>query len=203
MNNLEIGKKVKELRNRKGFSQEELAEITQLSLRTIQRIENGETEARGDSLKRIAQALNITPEELTGQIIKPEEQEANNRFLMLLNLSALSFLIFPILGIIAPLVLWSLKKNTVKNIDVASKRLVNFQISWFILVTIIPIVILLMFIFHIRLKSVQFSNLLDGLYLMVGVLGLYGLNFLYIVFNAFRVYQNKQVIYKPAIPFIR
>lgn len=203
MKNLDLGKKIKELRFRKGFSQEELADLTQLSLRTIQRIENGETEARGDSLKRIAQALNITPEELTGQTIHPEEHETNSRYLMLLNLSALSFLIFPILGIIAPLVLWSLKKNTVKNIDVASKRLVNFQISWFILVTIIPIVILLMFIFHISLKNIRLNNLLNTFYLMMAVFGLYGLNFLYIIFNTIRVFNNKDVIYKPALRFIR
>ncbi|SDG68983.1 helix-turn-helix domain-containing protein [Mucilaginibacter sp. P25] len=36
------GKKIKELRNRKGLSQEELAEQAQLSLRTVQRIENDE-----------------------------------------------------------------------------------------------------------------------------------------------------------------
>lgn len=43
MKNKELAQKIKSLRNRKGFSQEELAEKTGLSLRTIQRIENGET----------------------------------------------------------------------------------------------------------------------------------------------------------------
>lgn len=195
MNNFDIGKKVKELRNRKGFSQEELAEITQLSLRTIQRIENGETEARGDSLKRLANALGITAEELTAQSSAStvEINEDKSRYLMLLNLSALSFLIFPILGIIAPLVLWSLKKGAVKNIDVLSKRLINFQISWFIFTTVSTFVMMTM----------SFLHLYHMEELLLGIIGLYGFNILYIAFNAFRVYKNKGVIYQPAIPFIR
>ncbi len=36
--------RIKELRSRKGFSQEKLADETGLNIRTIQRIENGETE---------------------------------------------------------------------------------------------------------------------------------------------------------------
>ena len=41
MKNKGLEKRVKELRNRKGMSQELLAEKSGLSLRTIQRIENG------------------------------------------------------------------------------------------------------------------------------------------------------------------
>ena len=57
MNNLNLALRVKELRNRKGFSQETLAEESSLSLRTIQRIENNESIPRGDTLKRLANAL--------------------------------------------------------------------------------------------------------------------------------------------------
>jgi len=41
-----------------------LAKIDGLSLRTIQRVENNETEPTGDTLKRIATALETTPAEL-------------------------------------------------------------------------------------------------------------------------------------------
>ena len=59
-----LGKQIKELRNKQGLSQELLAENSGLSLRTIQRIENGETEPRGDTLKRLAGTLNIAPDDL-------------------------------------------------------------------------------------------------------------------------------------------
>jgi transcriptional regulator with XRE-family HTH domain len=51
MNNLHLAQRIKELRNRKGMSQEFLAEESGLSLRTIQRIENSETVPRGDIAK--------------------------------------------------------------------------------------------------------------------------------------------------------
>lgn len=49
MNNQNLAGKIRDLRNRKGFSQEQLSEETKLSLRTIQRIENGESIPRGDT----------------------------------------------------------------------------------------------------------------------------------------------------------
>ena len=64
MKNSKLSERVTELRNRKGFSQEVLAEDSGLSLRTIQRIENGETTPRGDTLQRIAKGLGVTSEEL-------------------------------------------------------------------------------------------------------------------------------------------
>ena len=59
-----IAKRIKELRISKGYSQEELARQTELNIRTIQRIENGETEPRGDTLIRLANVFGILPEEL-------------------------------------------------------------------------------------------------------------------------------------------
>jgi transcriptional regulator with XRE-family HTH domain len=98
MENSELQKRVKELRIKQGLSQEELAEKTGLSLRTIQRIENGESIPRGDTLKRLSIALQSTPDDL----IDWQIQEDNN-ILKILSLSQLGFLAFPILGIIIPL----------------------------------------------------------------------------------------------------
>lgn len=105
MQDQDLARRIKELRIRKGFSQEGLAEETGLSLRTIQRIENGETEPRGDSLRRLANAFDASPEEIVDWKIRD-----NKGFLKGLNLSALSFLIFPLLGIVVPLIIWSQKK---------------------------------------------------------------------------------------------
>jgi transcriptional regulator with XRE-family HTH domain len=55
----EIGKKIKELRKKKGLSQEELAEFSKVNLRTIQRIENDENEPRGKTLNLICEALDV------------------------------------------------------------------------------------------------------------------------------------------------
>ena len=61
MENNNLSQRVKELRKEQGLSQEELAKTAGLSLRTIQRVENNETEPTGDTLKRIATALDTIP----------------------------------------------------------------------------------------------------------------------------------------------
>ena len=128
MKNRQMAQKIKELRNRKGFSQEQLAETAKINLRTVQRIEGGETEPRGDTLKRIAHALNVAPDELIDWI----EQE-DKLFLVFLNISALCFIAFPLLGIIVPLAIWVLRKDKIKNINETGKRLINFQITCLLL----------------------------------------------------------------------
>ncbi len=48
-----IGRRIKEIRIKRGLTQEDLAESAQINLRTIQRIENNDTTARGKTLKLI------------------------------------------------------------------------------------------------------------------------------------------------------
>lgn len=54
-----LAKKLKELRALRGISQEYLAEESQVGLRTIQRIENNESNPTGETIKRIANALDV------------------------------------------------------------------------------------------------------------------------------------------------
>jgi transcriptional regulator with XRE-family HTH domain len=201
MKNIDLAKKIKELRSRKGMSQDELAEKSQLSLRTIQRIEAGETEARGDTLQRLAKALNVTPDELI------DWTESEDRgFLVVLNLSALSFIAFPMLGIVVPLALWMLKKDKIKYINETGKRLLNFQISWCILVMFFSIFPIVTQIFHIGgsiVKGFRIFNLgaMESFILMVPIL--YAVNLVFIIVNTIRSYNTREVFYQPAIPFLR
>jgi transcriptional regulator with XRE-family HTH domain len=45
-----IGAKILEIRKRKGLTQEELSDLAKINLRTLQRIEKGETGLRGNTL---------------------------------------------------------------------------------------------------------------------------------------------------------
>ena len=54
-----LGQKLKELRAIRGMSQEYLAEESKVSLRTIQRIENNESEPTGETVKRILHHLQV------------------------------------------------------------------------------------------------------------------------------------------------
>ena len=60
MNQPDLGKKIAELRKAKGFTQEELVEKCNLSVRTLQRIESGEVTPRSYTVKIIF-ALWIIP----------------------------------------------------------------------------------------------------------------------------------------------
>lgn len=64
MENQNLAQGVKELRKRKALSQDELAKSAGISLRTVQRVENGETIPTGETLKRIAVVLEVAPDEL-------------------------------------------------------------------------------------------------------------------------------------------
>lgn len=86
-----IGNKIKEVRKSKGLSQEELAELSSVNLRTIQRIENNKTESRGKTLNLICNALQIDMQEIK-KISNVEKSKStladiiNLIYLILLNL---------------------------------------------------------------------------------------------------------------------
>ena len=61
----DLAKKLKELRTLRGMSQEYLAEESRVGLRTIQRIENNESTPTGETIKRIANALDVELSELS------------------------------------------------------------------------------------------------------------------------------------------
>lgn len=62
MPNNNFNERIRELREKKGLSQEELANLSGLSLRTIQRIEKGETNPLGDTKRKIVKILDFLPD---------------------------------------------------------------------------------------------------------------------------------------------
>jgi transcriptional regulator with XRE-family HTH domain len=60
MTNKNTHARIKELRESKGLSQEELSEKAGVSLRTIQRMENDESVPRGSTLRNIASSLDVS-----------------------------------------------------------------------------------------------------------------------------------------------
>lgn len=196
MKNLELSKKVKELRTRRGLSQEELSEDSGLSLRTIQRIENGETEPRGDSLKRLANSLGAFPDELIDWTI-----QENISYLIFLNLSSLSFILFPLLGFLIPFIMLSAKKDKIKDINMIGSSLVNYQITW----NLIALPFLISFI-YLYIKIVVTKNGMISIPELMSqsiLILLYIFNLSMILINSVRIYNNKKVKYYPRIRFMK
>ncbi|CAM4355336.1 Uncharacterized conserved protein, Tic20 family [Pedobacter westerhofensis] len=193
-----MAQKIKALRNRKGFSQEQLASAAQINLRTVQRIEAGDTEPRGDTLKRISSALDIDPDELIGSA----EQE-DNGFLAFLNISALCFILFPLLGIIVPLCVWMLRKDKIRNIGKVSKHLINFQMTWSLVFFIYWAIFTssIMLGFTMPLPKIAGIGLPERIILIFMLL--YQINIVIILINGVRSYSGQEVFYKPAIKFLK
>ena len=191
MNKSYIAIKVKELRLKRGMSQEILAEESGLSRRTIQRIELGENNPNGDSLKKLADALQVNSDELIDWAVKEDA-----RYLTFLNLSALTFLFFPLLGILIPFILWTSKKDKIKDINSNAKALINYQISWNIMLFFTPIVLFLLSQLEL-IKKITLST-----FIAITVI-LYVYNFLSIVINTIRITANKSVGYFPKIKLLK
>lgn len=60
----ELGRKIKRMRQNRGFTQEQLAEAVDISQRTLSGIEIGENFVSAETLDKLINVLNITPDEL-------------------------------------------------------------------------------------------------------------------------------------------
>lgn len=123
---MKTGELIKQLRLKKGITQEELATKTDISVRTIQRIENGEVDPRAYTLQSIAVALEVDFEvladtETESQVrgIKSDE----SKWIPLIHLSGLLLLIIP------PIILWIWKRDNVEDIQKHAHDVINFQLS--------------------------------------------------------------------------
>lgn len=79
MNRDDIMSRLKELRERKGFTQKELAEISGISLRTLQKYETGERDilkAEVGAVIALADALEVTVYELLGHGMSKKDNAA-------------------------------------------------------------------------------------------------------------------------------
>jgi transcriptional regulator with XRE-family HTH domain len=123
---METGKLIKELRIKKGMTQEELADKTEVTARTIQRIENGEVDPRAYTLQMIAKALEVDYNLFVGN--EPDEeqeiQHANTvNWLGILHFSGIIPLIFP------TVLIWNYKKDKIKGMSEHYREVIIFQLK--------------------------------------------------------------------------
>ena len=126
----DLGLKVNELRQQKGFTQEQLAEKCEVSARTVQRIESGEVDPRLYTLQCLSQALDFD----FGQ----ENTQNEPLWLAVLHLSS------SIPLVVIPLLLWSWKKNQSHKIDQQGRLVLNFQITMVLLMLLSGFLLMLL-----------------------------------------------------------
>lgn len=200
MKNQNLAIKIKDLRTRKGFSQESLSEESKLSLRTIQRIEKGESVPRGDTLIKLTKALGVTPDDL----FEWTDIE-DHGYLTAMNLSALSIFIQPFLGIIIPLVMWILKREKIKLVDDTGKKLISFQITWTLVLFLVLIISSKGSFIPINFNAISSLPILitDFSIFSLLIILLYLYNLILIIFNVRKSQNGKKNKYFPSIQIMR
>ncbi|KAA5535584.1 helix-turn-helix domain-containing protein [Paenimyroides baculatum] len=181
--------KLKQLREQKNMTQEELSEQSGISVRTIQRIESG-TNPKGHTLKTLSKSLDISENELldiTAEIepiddevpkILQLESAVDFGKVKLINLSSILFVVLPPLNIIAPLVL----SYVLKQRNPITKQIVSLQILWTILAPVF-------FMFGIFLKL--------GRSFTIVVLFVIALSNIYLILrNSAELDRNKKLHYR-------
>jgi len=112
----DLGKKLAQLRLKQELTQEELADLCFLNVRSIQRIESGTSIPRKSTIKRLNKVFNTC--------LSDENSELDNNFwLICLHLSS----IFPI--VIPALLIWQSQRQTDGRIDYQAIDVINFQLS--------------------------------------------------------------------------
>lgn len=182
---------LKKIRETKNLTQEELAEKSGVSVRTIQRIEAGTT-PKGYTLKTLAESLEVSENDLlTSETIKEEividevifateenNSLSNSGLIKIINLSSLPFAWLPIANFLLPLLIMFFTKEKSPIV----KQIISLQIF---LAIISPIIFMLIAL--LKLGSVS---------VMITMIVLVLTNVFVILRNAYEIDNKQRLCYK-------
>jgi len=180
-----VAKNLSYYRKSRGFSQEELSRRTNVTVRTIQRIENAEVNPHLNTIKLLAAALDIEVEELL-PLKNPKEETIRKKWLLLLHATPLLGMFIPPCNVLIPLFLWIHKREDNPIYDEHGRKIVNFQISAVLLVA-------LSFVSLVTIEKWGFFLFISTIPLCIGI----------VIFNIIYALQKEKCFYPLAIPFLR
>jgi len=196
MNQPDLGLKVTELRQSKGFTQEQLAEKCEVSPRTIQRIESGEVDPRAYTLQCLGTALDFD--------FMKDSTSNENMWLAALHLSSMLCIL------VIPIVIWSWQKNRSYKIDKQGRVVLNFQITVTLMLFAALLLLMALPTALILIGDSGVAKLEQSPYFLLltlcapAPLVLIGIFCTYQgVVNAMRALSDKPVHYPLAIPFVK
>ncbi|NDV14785.1 serine hydrolase [Muricauda sp. TY007] len=185
MNNSSIGERLKYQRKIKGYSQEELAHRTNVTVRTIQRIEKEEVSPHLNTIKLLAVALEIEVDELV-PLENPKEETIKKKWLLLMHATPLAGLFLPLLNVLIPLFLWIHKREDNPMYNEHGIKAINFQITVLILAV-------LSFVGLLTIEKWGFIIFISVIPICIAI----------IIFNIIYVVQKNKCYYPFSIPFLR
>lgn len=170
-------------RKLKGLSQEQLAEKTKVTVRTIQRIEKGDVAPHLKTVKLLAVALDLDVDDLL-QLDNPREENTQIKWLFLIHTSPFIGFVLPLLNILLPLFLWIHKREDNPLYDSHGRAVINYQIT-------ITLLYALAFFALVSIQGFGFLFFISVIPLNVAVM----------LANVIAVLKLQKCFY-PAIPFL-
>lgn len=155
----QLGKKIAAARKLKGLTQEELADLSQITVRTIQRIEADANTPQSFTLKAIAKALEIDYESLVSKESSTDSVTATpddlRHFMTLFNFSCFSYIIIPWVHCLVPMAVLKKRMDIPAPAIRYCRTIIRRQIYW---VITLHLVMLAVFGYNYLLASVRGSK---------------------------------------------
>lgn len=183
MNQAAFAERLLYQRKLKGLSQEQLAENTGVTVRTIQRLEKSEVNPHLRTVKLLAAALDIEVDDLL-ELDNPRDDSVQTKWLLLIHATPFIGFMVPFFSILIPLFLWIHKRDDHPLYDEHGRAVVNFHIT-------MSIVFVLAFI---ALLSVQGYGVLFFITVVP-------FTAIVMLVNIIAVVKSKKYFY-PSIPFL-
>lgn len=171
-------------RKLKGLTQKELSERTNVTVRTIQRIEKGETEPHLQTVKLLAAAMEIEVDDLI-PLDNPKEESIQKKWLLLFHATPFIGFILPLFNVFIPLFLWIHKKEDNILYYEHGRKVINFQIT-------LVIAVILAFVALITIEG-------TGFFVFIGILPL---AVVIMLLNIISVVNRNKCYYPLSIPFL-
>ncbi len=180
------GRKLALLRKEKGMTQETLSESSRISLRTIQRIENGETKPRAHTLKVLIECLGASADDLVER-----NRVDTNVLVQRMNASGLAVPFFPLLPLAITWIVWRKYRKESDAVDVLGKQMIGFQLIWFAIAVFVLLATKIIYFYVTGFHVVgRMSPLWPAYLVMVAI------NFLVVVYSAMDVRRGGTGVYQ-------
>jgi uncharacterized Tic20 family protein len=189
----EIGKTVSQLRDKKGMTQERLAELCEVSTRTIHRIENGEVNPRTFTMNNLSNILEFD--------FNDDYKSNDMVWIIIMHLSSMFCIV------LIPIIIWSFKKKLSNEINNHGRGVINFQITMTIL--LICSAILQAFLLPALIIFIEQNNFVSDTIFILTVIPMFlmiciGLIcFFQGMINVIKTVNDKPYKYVPSFPFLK
>lgn len=126
----------------------------------------------------------------------------NKGLVLMLNLSSLSYILLPFLGVLLPLIMWLGNRKKVSDMDQVGRCVLNFQLTW--------LIVLVGWFLVIIYGQDSMLSALNELVASIGsklrvqetvILLLYFYNFMFVALNTVLISKQKRLIFFPSLPF--